>query len=256
MKNVLLLLSVFSIAFFQSCKKSKNDDDDGGGGQTGKRLVKITEVTGGQTRIYNFHYDNNNRLLSYKSTDNVDQITFTYDANGNVTKLEEHNEDFHNVYTYTYSNNIPQSATFKSWQKGSGGTETLHEDDVLTYTVTNGQVTGILLEDLMGMNSFAFGLNYNSEGNLVKVQSAGGGFYTANFTYDNKKSMFPKVFQYVMDQAGLSMQFYAKNTLTSMNFDFPGTTNDHTITLQHTYDSDGYVVTTNDGTTVSTYEYQ
>ena len=185
------------------------------------------------------------------SSDNVESITITYDAGGNPVKLEEYNSDYHNIYTYTYNNGSPVSGTFKSWELASGD---LFEDDVLTYTVSNGLVTAINWTDQLGGNNMSFVLSY-ANGNLVKVQDAGN-MFTANFTFGNKKPVFPKVFNYIMDQAGYSMQFFARNEILSMSFDFPGTVSDFTSTMQYTYDADGYVLTSNDGTSTFSYQYQ
>lgn len=98
-------------------------------------------------------------------------------------------------------------------------------------------------------------MTYN-DGNLTKVTSEGTGIYTANFTFGNKKAVYPKVTNYVLDQAGFSLQFAAKNELLSAAYDFPGTEADLTITTTYTYDSNGYVLTSNEGTEQLTFEYQ
>jgi hypothetical protein len=88
------------------------------------------------------------------------------------------------------------------------------------------------------------------------VQTVGVDFYTATFTFGNKKPVFPVVSNYILDHAGFSLQFAAKNEVLSANYDFPGTEMDETITTQYTYDSKGYVLTSTDGTAQLKFEYE
>jgi hypothetical protein len=94
-----------------------------------------------------------------------------------------------------------------------------------------------------------------TNGNLTKVTSEGIIVYMATFTFGNKKSVFPKVSNYVLDQAGFSLLFAANNEMLSASYDFPGTTNDFTVSNTYTYDSNGYVLTSNDGDAQSVYGY-
>ena len=71
---------------------------------------------------------------------------------------------------YTYSNNVPVSATFKSWQMTAGEPDDLIEDDVLTYTVSGGQVTKIHLEMTQAGESEDFNLTYtNGNDHLISA---------------------------------------------------------------------------------------
>ena len=240
---------------FTACKKDDSTNNNSGNGGSAKLLKKLTKTEDGETTVYNFTYDASKRLTSYKSTDNSEQILFTYDGAGNITKVEETEDDIKNVYTYTYHNGIPVSATFKSWQKQAGGPDELVEDDILTYTLENDQVTNIHLNMTQYAEELDFKLSYTN-GNLTKVETKGSDIYTATFVYGNKKAPFPKLSKYILDQAGFSIQFFAKNELLSATYDFMGTELDKTITTQYTYDGAGFPLTSNDGETLLQFEYE
>jgi hypothetical protein len=60
----------------------------------------------------------------------------------------------------------------------------------------------------------------------------------------------------VLDQAGFSLQFASNNEMLSASYDFPGTGADLSINTQYTYDSNGYVLTSNDGSEQMVFEYE
>ena len=60
----------------------------------------------------------------------------------------------------------------------------------------------------------------------------------------------------MLDPAGYSLQFTARNEVTKVFLDFPGTANDETVNIAYTYDAAGYALTSNDGTSQQTFEYQ
>lgn len=261
-KHILML--ALAAASLASCKKEKTDITGPGpapGGSnpdpvpTAKMLKKITSTTDGQSTTYVLTYNGTKLLTSVKSTDNSDVTNFSYDNAGNVTRVESTDADFHNIYEYVYEDGIPARGTFKSYDR-SNGVEELIEDDVIHYTVENGKVTHINMDMVEQQQEVNFALTYNNSGNLTKVEGENGMEYTATFTYGSKKPIFPKVFKFVMDHAGYSVQFFAKNDLTTQQYDFPGTDYDFTNTMQHTYDANGYVLTSTDGSTTLTYEYQ
>jgi len=237
---------------FMSCKKDDSVEIDTGNGAT-RLLKKITKTQNGETTVYNFTYDANKRLTSYKSTDDREQLIFTYDG-ANIIKVEETEDNFKNIYTYAYNNNVPVSGTFKSWQKHAGEPDELIEDDILTYTLENDQVTNIHLNMTQYGVEADFKLSYTN-GNLSKVESTSGYAFSAAFTYGNKKAPFPKLSKYVLDHAGFSIQFFAKNELLSAAYDFPGTELDKTLVTQYTYDAAGFPLTSNDGETLLKFEY-
>ena len=125
----------------------------------------------------------------------------------------------------------------------------------LRLRVEDGKVTKINMDMNVQRQEVNFILTYNSSGNLAKIQTVEDIGYTAEFTYGTKKPVYPKVFKYVMDYAGYSVHFFAKNDILSEKYDFPGTDNDHTETTQYTYDANGYVLTSDDGTTHTVFEY-
>jgi len=254
MKKIFLLVFAAATLLVVSCKKDK-DNNGTTPPPSAKTLIKMTKQEGTVTTVYNFTYDGAKRLTSFKSADNKAGASFSYDANGNLVKVEENEDDYKNIYTYSYTNNKPVSGTFKSWQKTAGEPDDLIEDDQLTYTLTNNQVTKIHVMFTLSQDAADFNLTYGGNGNLSSIVGAGNN-YTASFTYGNKKPVFPIVSPYVLDQSGFSLQFVAKNELLSIVFDFPGTQFDETLNNQYTYDQDGYVLTSTDGSSSVTYQYQ
>jgi YD repeat-containing protein len=248
----LFLLAFIALAF-ASCKK--DDPAPAPAPVTaGKLLKKITKTENGSTIVYNLLYDAASRLTSIKSTDNSEVTLLTYDAAGNLVKIDETESGFHNIYSYVYLNGNPVSANFKSWEKQAGAPDELIEDDVLTYTVQGGKVTGIHMLMADGSES-EFSLTYTN-GNLTKVNTVGSDFYSATFTWGSKKSPYPPASKFVLDQAGFSLLLFSKNEMLSTVYDFPGTLLDKTVTVQYTYDAAGYPITSNDGEAQLQYEYQ
>ena len=257
-KLFLIAALVMSLA---SCKKETSVTDNNNGGDpqppppTSAKLVqKMTETTNGSSTVYNFIYNGNKQLTSVKAADNSELTSFTYDNDGNIIKLESSAPGFRMVYEYVYEHGVPDRGTFKSYTIDNGA-ETLAEDDVIHYTVEGGKVTKINMDMNVQQQELNFLLTYDDNGNLTKVKTEGSDIYTAEFTYGTKKPIFPKVFKFVLDQAGFSTQFYAKNEILSQHLDFPGTDDDVSNTNQYTYDSNGYVLTSNDGTTQTTFSY-
>lgn len=251
----LLAAAVASILALTSCDKDDPATPSPNNPGTSKKLKKLTTTEAGVTTVYNLSYDASNRLLSYKNADNSEYVTFTYDNQGNLTGINQQEKEFKNVYAYVYSNNVPVSGTFKSWELVAGQPDELIEDDQLTYTVTNNKVSRIKLEMLQSGTEMDLNLTYTGN-NLTKVEAEGPVTYKAEFAFGNKRSAFPKVSNFVLDQAGFSLQFAANNELLSASFDFPGTSLDRTINTQYTYDSNGYVLTSNDGETQSVFQYE
>lgn len=250
MKKIVLLASM-AVALLASCKK---DNDAPKPDNAAKLLKKVTKVENNVTTVYTLTYDAAKKLQSMISSDNVDKTFFTYDAAGNVTKVEESESDFKNIYTYTYANGVPVSGTFKSWEINGGQPDDLIEDDILTYTVANNQVSKIHLNMTQSDLELDFVMTYTN-GNLTKVVSENSDFFAADFTFGTKKPAFPVISKWVLDQAGFSLQFASKNELLSAKYEFPGSQFDQTVTTTYTYDSAGYPLTSNDGETRLTFEY-
>lgn len=256
------LVTLVALSSLVACKKEKGNDDQGNPSNpsTAKTLKKIIETKAGQTTTYNVSYNASKRLSSITSTDNSEVTSFTYANDGNVTKIDNKEGNERNVFEITYNNGLPVLGTYKTFEK-DGANETLTEQYSLQYTVENALVTKIKMiipadpaNDEEGYE-VDFNLSYTG-GNLTKVEA--GGFYgfTATFTYGNKKPLFPALFKYVLDPAGFSLEFFAKNDLLTMHYDYAGTALDETITNVYTYDANGYRLTSNDGETQTTFEYQ
>ena len=251
MRQLFMMAMAFIALTFTSCKK---EDSTTNPGTASKLLKKMTKTENGEITVYNFTYDASKRLTSIKSADESEITLLSYDAAGNLVKIDQTEDQFHNIYNYSYTNGLPVSATFKSWMLQPGGPEELIEDDVLTYTLEAGKVTGIEMEMSDG-SQMDFALTYTND-NLTKVNTVGSDFYTAIITWGVKKSPYPAAAKFVLDQAGYSLLFFAKNEMISIAYDFPGTTMDKTITSQYTYDAAGYPITSNDGETQLKFEYQ
>lgn len=254
MKKIVLMSTLLAI-LFTACKKEDSVQTPATPATPAKQLKEITKTENGRTTVFNLEYDGSKRVVSVKSTDNSEYTNFTYDGNGNVTKTEEEEDGFKNIYTYTYANGLPSTGTFKSWQHHPGEPDELIEDDLLGYTVTNNQVSKIHLNMTQIAEEMDLVLSYTN-GNLSKVVSDGAIPFTATFSYGNKKSPFPKVYKYVLDQAGFSLRFCGGNEMLSEVIDFPGTTFDENISVQYTYDAQGYVLTSNDGSVTMKFGYE
>lgn len=255
MKQILLVATtIAAMLSFSSCKKENNNPSPDNTGNS-KLLKKITRTENGTTTVFNCTYNAAKKLTSYSSTDNSEYIHFTYDVNGNLTGVEQKDSEFKNMYAYTYVNNIPVSATFKSWEIANGQQGDLFEDDKLTYTVTNNQISKIKLEMLLDASEINLLLTYTN-GSLSTIESETPNLYKATITYGNKKAALPKVTNWMLDQAGFILQFGANNDIRSITWDFPGNAGDKTVTTNYTYDNAGYVLTSNDGAIQMVYEYQ
>ena len=95
----MLFIAAAAALTFTACKK--DDSVDNPGGETSKLLKKITKTEDDVTVVYNLVYDGNKRLTSITSSDNLEKTLISYDAAGNIVKVEETEADFKNIYTYT-----------------------------------------------------------------------------------------------------------------------------------------------------------
>jgi hypothetical protein len=254
MKKIILLAGTMAMLVLSACKKDKDSNDGSDNGGKTKLLKKITKTENGKTTVYNLNYDGS-KLTSFSSADNLESTAITHDGSGNITKLEIRNYNYYHTYTYAYSNGVPVSGTTKVLHKIAGEPDDLIQDDVLTYTVVNNQVTKIRQEMKVAELVQTANLTYNSNGNLEKVMMEGEEAYAVSFTWGTKKSGFPTISKWVLD-LGYTLQFFAKNEQLTAFYDFPDTQFDRTITTQYTYDADGYPLTSTDGETELKFEYQ
>lgn len=84
----LLSLAVAAILALTSCEKDDPATSPTNNPVPAKRLKKVTSTEAGAVTVYNLTYDNN-RLISYKTPDNRKYVVFSYDAQGNLTGIEE-----------------------------------------------------------------------------------------------------------------------------------------------------------------------
>lgn len=252
-----MMAGVMAALVFSSCKKDKNSgSDNNNGGGAAKMLKKVTKTENGTTTVYNLNYDGNKRLTSFNSTNNLETTAFTYDGAGNITKIEQREQNYYSTYTYTYNNGIPVSGTIKVILKVAGEPDDIQQDEVLTYTVSNNKITKIHQKTNLDGSELDMVLTYQPSGNLAKAEATAEGYtYSANYTYGTKKPAFPTVSNWVLD-LGFSLEFASKNELITTFVDFPGTDSDITVTNQYTYDASGYPLTSNDGETQLKFEYQ
>jgi YD repeat-containing protein len=253
-----MMAGVMAALVISSCKKDKDSgNDNGGGGGTATKLLKtVTKTENGNTLVYNLKYDANKRLISFGTADKLDTTRFTYDASGNVIKIEIRDVNYYSTFTYAYNNGIPVSGTFKTIQKVAGEPESVQQDDVITYTVVNNQVTKIHQHMKVDPADLDINLTYHSSGNLAKAEiQSDGEAYAVSYTYGTKKPAFPTLSKFVLD-LGFGLEFAAKNELIKIAFDFPGTVGDYESTSQYTYDASGFPLTSNDGETQIKFEYQ
>jgi YD repeat-containing protein len=260
MKKQLLTVFVTLVVLLVGCKKDKNDTETPDNPTTAKVLKRIIETENGVTTTNTLSYGGNKRLIAITSNDGEQFVKFTYDDNGNITKIENKADDVKNIFEFSYNNSLPVSGNFKSYEV-TGSEEVLTNTYDLQYTVVNGMVTKIkaIIPANPSNGQQASNVEYDlaySNGNLTRIASGGIAAYSAAFTYGSKKPVFPVVSKYILDPAGFSAQFYAKNEILTIAYDFPGNTLDNTITTAYTYDAQGYVLTANDGETQSRFEYE
>jgi hypothetical protein len=203
--------------------------------------------------VFNLNYDGN-KLKSFSSTDNLESTAFTFDAAGNITKVEIRDHNDYKTYTYGYSNGIPVNGTLKVVHKVAGEPDGVLQDDVYNYTVVNNQVTTIKQQMKIAETELTANLTYNSTGNLDKVTIIGDEAYVVSYTYGTKKPGFPNMTKWVLD-LGQTLELFAKNELITAFYDFPGSDFDFSYTTSYTYDADGYPLTSDDGETKLKYEY-
>lgn len=255
MKKQLFTLFLAAATTFVGCKDDNDTIPDVD--KPGKLLSKITETEDGVSTVYNLTYDNNKRLTSYKEQNNTEAANFTYDANGNITKLEFVEGQSKTVFEVAYSNGVPTTGKFRS------DDDDIEEDLILGYKVTNNQVTEITQK--LGTLEYGKATITYQNGNVAKVVSEitlpeGEDLEelpdlstTLTYTYGSKKNMFPNAgFKFIVDPMGLSARFFAKNEIASEKIE--GMIN-ATTTYQYTYDSDGFPLTGTDSDGV-TYKYE
>jgi hypothetical protein len=252
MKKIFLLAGAMAMLVLSSCKKDKDSNDDNNGGNV-KLLKKVTKTENGVTSVFNLTYEGN-KLKSFGSADGLELTTMTYNGSNDITKIEIRDHNDYTTYMYTYNNGNPVSGTVQTIHKVAGEPDDIIQDDVLTYTVVNNQVTKIKKEMKMAEVVETANLTYGSDANLAKITLEGDMEGTVNFTWGTKKTGFPTVLKWVLD-AGYTLQFFAKNEMLSASYDFEGTMFDYTLTTQYTYDKDGYPLTSNDGETQMKFEY-
>ncbi|MFD2161543.1 RHS repeat domain-containing protein [Paradesertivirga mongoliensis] len=233
MKKQFLTLLVATATAFTACKD--NDDPV----IRTKVLSKLISIEDGDTTTHAFNYDSNKRLTSFGTADNTEKTSFTYDAGGNLTKVENIEGDSKQVFEAVYTNAIPVTGSLKTYDEGQ-----LQSTTNLEYTIASGKVTEII-QKVQTQQSAKSTLTYQN-GNVTKIETVltAGGTYTRTYTYGTKKSMLtnPAV-KYVLDPAGITASFIAKNEVLTENFDSPGTEFDVNSNTVYTYDSQGYPLT-------------
>ena len=250
MKKQFLTLLVATATAFTACK------DDNDLTIKTKVLSKLISTEDGENTTYSFNYDSNKRLTSFGTADNSEKTSFTYDAGGNLTKLENIEGDSKVVFEIVYTNASPVTGSLKTYEDAQ-----LQSTINLEYTLANGKVTEII-QKIQNQEFGKSTLTYQN-GNVTKIEtvSVGGGTFTHSYTYGTKKSMFtnPAV-KYVLDPAGITASFIAKNEVLTETLDSQGTDFDVNSTTTYTYDAEGYpltaTVTSDDEVVTLKFEYK
>src|SRR5688572_21385491 len=141
MKKIFLLAGAMTMLVLSSCKKDKDSDGDNNGGNT-KLLKKVTKTENGATTVFNLTYEGN-KLKSFSSGDGLESTTMTYNGSNDIMKIDIRDHNDYTTYTYAYNNGNPVSGTVQTIHKVAGEPDDVIQDDVLTYTVANNQVTKI-----------------------------------------------------------------------------------------------------------------
>lgn len=235
MKKQFFTLLLATATVFTACK-----NDDVPVIKT-KVLSKLISTEDDETTTHTFNYDVNKRLTSFGTADNEEKTSFTYDAGGNMTKVENIEGEDKQVFEVAYANGIPTTGSLKSYD-GNQLESTINFE----YTVADGKVTEII-QKIQTQQIAKSTITYQN-GNVTKIEtvSTGAGIFTRTYTYGTKKSMFtnPAV-KYVIDPAGITANFMAKNEVLTENMDSPGTEFDINSTSTYTYDTQGYPLTAN-----------
>lgn len=253
MKKVFLLATV-SVATlcFSACKKDK--DSISNNSLPEKKLSKITKKENGITTVYNLTYSTAGKLVSIVSTDKKDSTNFAYDASGNLTAIYKQDQEIKSMYAFQYNNNKPETGSYKSWDISMGVPGRLVQNDHFTYTVTNNQVSGIHMV-MMDASEADIALTYTN-GNLTRLNHNGFISYIGELSYGTRKAIYPKLTSFVLDPMGYTVLYSASHEVLKVLFDFPGSTHDFEINTTYTYDSNGYVLSSNDGDIEEFYEYR
>ncbi len=239
MKKHLFLFFAVAVAALVGC----NDDNTPtpNSASSSKRLVKITENHGSQDIVFNLNYDASGRLITFKDPKNTQTTTITYDVNGNLTKFESKEFGVSIIFEVTYKNGVPETGYLKTFN-GSDFTELL----TLNYKVEGGLVTKIV-QKLQGIEYATSVITYQG-GNVSKIVTSSSLVPELNsniiYTYGTHKNRFiTEGFKYILDPLGLSTQFFAKNEITKMVYDYEGEDLDIEINSMYTFDQDGYPLT-------------
>lgn len=254
MKKLWILVGLAAALLPTACKKDKATPGTGTGNN--HLLKKVTRTIDGTTTVFLLSYDAQKRLVSFKSTDNSEYTHFTYDNAGHLIKAEAIEPHLKSIYTFAYSNGLPASGTVKVWETTAGEPDYFSEDNVLTYTVANNQVTHIHQEMKLSSENLDVTLSYqNNDLRKIEAESVDGP-YSTTLSFGTHPPVFPAISPYMLDLSGLSLQFAVRHELLSATFHFPDVDDDSILTTQYTYDADGYVLTADDGETLLTLEYE
>ncbi len=253
MKKVFLLATAMAaVLVFSACKKDK--DTVTTNPPTEKKLKKITKKENAVTTVYNLTYSSSGKLISVVSTDKKDSTNFAYDASGNLSAIYKQDQEIKSMYAFQYSNNKPVTGSYKSWDISMGIPGRLVQNDHFTYTVTNNQVSAIHIV-MMDASEADIVFTYTN-GNLTRISHNGFISYIVELSYGTKRAIYPKLSNFVLDPMGNTVLYSANHEVLKVLFDFPGSNFDFEINTTYTYDSNGYVLSSNDGDIEEFYEYQ
>lgn len=239
MKRVLLMALMAVGMLGVSCSKSGDDSPKPEENKT-YLLKKVTgyEKDGNQTYgpyITEYSYDDKNRLTAITSESNFTK--FSYDANGNLTKVEyDLGASSKGNVTYTYSGNKVTAS--------NGNVFTLNDKK---------QVTSVAYETTREDYS------YDASGNTIESKRFSNNQLTSthSFKFDNKKhplSMIGTKNLFIKDITAELFSFWGYegliNNITEVN---DGTVDSYKVTYQ--YNDASFPIKSTNGTYEETFEY-
>ncbi len=238
MKKTFSLLAITATLFFVSCKK-ENIDQPGGGGNQQPLVVKklvATNVSGYSNTIT---YNVNGMPSKITRTDmqnNIYDFIFTYSP-GKANYVSNYNGKKSEVGEITLVNG---KATTFVWTYFDA-----FENPINTFTETFGyNAKGLLSKRDFGSNNVFTTYSYDNNDNVIEsiYHSQGQAESKSEFTYTNKKDLFPSFGLFDSYVMGFFLPAKAKNLMTSRKgTDLLTNTVSYHETYAYDLDSDGYV---------------
>lgn len=168
------------------------------------RIQQINETSNGQTTIYYFNYDNNNRLVEVNWNNYTQEIRYAYNSSGQLAN-STHNNIVNNsaqtvsqlIFTYgsTSSNNYTEVDHFNAYGNLTGK-ETyeydsnptpfpINEDFNFFFRPTNNPIKYTYIQTGATAQITNYSYTYNSNGYRVTQTATGANQYSTQYSYSN-----------------------------------------------------------------------